>query len=78
MAGNVSMREAAQAAGITAGITALAIDAIYTTIWWLVLGRDERRKKKHAVARYFLILFQLAAELAAIVHLAGLRNKVRS
>lgn len=75
MAGN-SVRESARVAGITAGITALAIDAVYTTIWWLVLGRNERRTKTHAELRYFGIIGQLAAEVAAIVHLVSLLKAV--
>lgn len=62
---------------INFGIFAIALDWLYTVTFWLVLGRDERRRSKHAEVKYFAIIFQLAAELAAIVHLAGLRKKVQ-
>ena len=59
------------------GIFAIALDWLYTCCYWLILGRNDRRTKRHAELRYFGIIFQLAAELAAIVHLAGLRKKVQ-
>lgn len=59
------------------GIAALALDWLYTAAFWMVLGRDERRKGKHAELKYFLILGQLAAEIAGIVHLLGVLRKVR-
>jgi hypothetical protein len=42
----------------------------------MILGRNERRNGKHAELKYFLILGQLAVEIAAIIHLAGQLRKV--
>lgn len=58
-------------------LAAVSLDAAYTLYFWLILGRNERRLKKHAALRYFAIIFQLAAETAAIIHLAGMLKKVR-
>lgn len=59
-------------------LAAISLDWIYTCVYWLVLGRSERRTKKHAALRYFAILGQLSVEAAAIIHLAGMVRKVQS
>ena len=58
-------------------IAALAIDAAYTTVWWLILGRDERRNGRYPELKYALIIGQLSVEAAAIAHLIGQLRKVQ-
>lgn len=58
-------------------LAAVALDGLYTAVFWLVLGRDERRTKRHAELRYFGIIFQLAAEAALIAWLIGQLRKVQ-
>lgn len=47
-----------------AALTAVSIDAAYTAVFWLVLGRP------HVAWKYFLIVGQLSAETALIIHLS--------
>lgn len=72
----MSSRTVARHATWTA-LAALSIDAAYTVVFWLVLGRNERRTKRHAELRYFAIILQLAAEAAAVVHLVGQLRRVQ-
>ena len=60
---------------INFAITAIAIDHLYTTAYWLILGRNERRTKPYAELRYLGIILQLSAETAAIIHLLGMRKR---
>ena len=59
-------------------LAAVSLDAAYTLVYWLILGRDERRKGPHPELRYFLILGQLGVETAAIIHLVGQLRRVQS
>ena len=57
-------------------VAAVTLDALYTAVYWLILGRAERRTGAHPVRAYFLIIGQLAAEAAVVAHLIGyLRGK---
>lgn len=56
-------------------IAAITIDWLYTCCYWLVLGRNERRLKRHPALRYFAIIGQLSVEIAAILHLLKLGRK---
>jgi hypothetical protein len=62
--------------GIKVAIAAITIDAAYTTCFWLILGRNERRTKRYAELRYFAIIGQLSLETAVIIHLVGELRKV--
>jgi hypothetical protein len=58
----------ARHATITA-LAAVTLDAIYTAVYWLILGRNQRRISRHPVLRYFGVILQLSAETAVILHL---------
>lgn len=51
-------------------LAAVTIDAAYTAVFWLVLGRP------HKPWKYFLILGQLSTETAVIAYLIGQLRKV--
>lgn len=64
----------ARHATITA-LTAVTLDWAYSITFWLVLGRDERRKGPYAELKYFALIGQLSLETAAIAYLVGQLRK---
>ena len=56
-------------------LAAVTADGLYTLVFWLILGRDERRAGRYPEVKYFAIIGQLAVETAAIVHLISLLRK---
>jgi hypothetical protein len=54
------------------GITALAIDAIYTTLAWLIGREPHPYQRPHRFRRYVWIVSLIAAEVAVITVLVVL------
>lgn len=53
----------------TTALVAVSLDAGYSIVFWLILGRSERRNGLHPVRDYFLLIGQLSVEAAVIIHL---------
>lgn len=53
----------------TTALVAVSLDAGYSIVFWLILGRAERRNGPHPIRDYFLLIGQLSVEAAAIIHL---------
>ena len=53
-------------------LTAVVIDHLYTTVFWLVLRRP------HKAWKYALIVGQLSVETAVILHLMGQMRRARA
>jgi hypothetical protein len=50
-------------------LVAVTLDELYTIVFWLILGREERRKRPYAELKYFGILGQLSIETVLIAYL---------